>query len=113
MIEGSMGIHFFTWLGDLDQEKNNKAVLDWVVKEELNSHRWDLLNAKIHNNNIEQMALHFHLVSKYVGLLYEFIQTLANEGRNLEFMLQPDDMYHQWFCFWVLVRNIILIKPII
>ena len=26
-------------------------------------------------------------------MLYEFIQTLANEGRNLEFMLQPDGNY--------------------
>ena len=69
-------------------------MLDWVIKEELNTHRWDLLNAKIHNNiSAGNGATFFHHVVKHTGLLCEFIQTLANKGRNLKFMLQPNREY--------------------
>ena len=38
--------------------------------------------------------LHFFiLLSNHSELLLEFIQTLANEGRNLEFMLHPNGNY--------------------
>ena len=89
-----MGYTFFHLVGHSDSIENIKAVLAWVNKEELYSHRLELLKAPITGNDEAfNGSTFFHLVNNHSELLLEFIQTLANEGRNLEFMLHPNKRY--------------------